>query len=144
MLSKSKNIAKRWEGCFKSHFSHIRNKVEKVTLGPLNLEWFLEPKSIQDREKVVSKSLQKSIWFFIRFLTDFGFILDPTVHPQIEYFSSILLLLSILSYLGAKRVPKVLQDSSGGRFFKNFVPFWSEFSKQFQRFPTAFFIQPPS
>ena len=30
MLSKLKNIAKRWEGCSKSHFSHIRNKVKSI------------------------------------------------------------------------------------------------------------------
>ena len=86
MLSKSKNIAKRWEGCSKSHFSHIRNKVEKVILRPLILERFLEPKSTQDREKVLSESLQKSSRFYIRFFIDFGSILDPTGHPKIEYF----------------------------------------------------------
>ena len=66
-LLKSKNVAKRWEGCSKSHFSHIRNEVEKVTLGPSILERFLDPKSTQDREKVFSKSLQKSSLFFISF-----------------------------------------------------------------------------
>ena len=89
MLSKSKNIAKRWEGCSKSHFSHIRNKVEKVSLRPLILESFLDPKSTQDREKVVPKSLQKSSRFLIRFLIDFGSILDPTGRLKIQDFSSI-------------------------------------------------------
>ena len=87
MLSKSKNIAKRWEGCSKSHFSHIRNKVEKVSLRPLILESFLDPKSTQDREKVVPKSLQKSSRFLIRFLIDFGSILDPTGRLKIQDFS---------------------------------------------------------
>ena len=32
LLPKSKIIAKPLEGCSKSHFSHIRNQVEKVTL----------------------------------------------------------------------------------------------------------------
>ena len=45
MLSKSKNIAKRWEGRSKSHFSHIRNEVEEVLLRPLILERLLDPKS---------------------------------------------------------------------------------------------------
>ena len=50
------DIAKPLEGCSKSHFSYIRNEVEKVVLRPLILERFLEPKSSQDPEKVVSKS----------------------------------------------------------------------------------------
>ena len=64
-LPKSKNIAKPLEGCSKSHFSYILDFVEKVTLRPLILERFLEPKSIQDREKTISKftnaSLQRSM-----------------------------------------------------------------------------------
>ena len=54
-LPKCKNIAKTIEGCLKSCFSHIRNKVKKVTLKSLILERFLEQKATQDREKVVSK-----------------------------------------------------------------------------------------
>ena len=57
MLSKLKNIVKTMEGHLKSHFSHIRKEVEKTTPGPLILERFLEPKSSQDREKVVPKSI---------------------------------------------------------------------------------------
>ena len=87
MLSKLKNIAKTMEGRSKSHFSHIRNKVEKVNLRPFILERFLQPKSTQDREKVLSKSLQKSCRFLIRFLIDFGSILDPTGHLKIQDFS---------------------------------------------------------
>ena len=130
MLSKSKNIAKRWEGCSKSHFSHIRNKVEKVSLRPLILERFLEPKSTQDREKVLSKSLQKSTRFFIRCLIDFGSILDPTGHPKIEYFSSNFALGVALGPSWRQGAPKVLQDGSKGRFSTNFVPFWAEFRKE--------------
>ena len=59
-----------------------------MTLRHLILEWFLDPKSSKNREKVVSKSLQKSSRFLIRFFIDFGSILDPTGHPKIEYFSS--------------------------------------------------------
>ena len=84
-----KNIAKRWEGRSKSHFSHIRDKVKTSDLETLILERFLEPKSTQYREKVVSKSIQKSSLFFISFSTHFGSILDPTGHPKIDYFSSI-------------------------------------------------------
>ena len=58
-----------------------------MTLRPLILKRFLEPKSTQDREKVLSKSLQKSCRFLIRFFVDFGSILDPTGHPKIDYFS---------------------------------------------------------
>ena len=91
-LPKSKNIAKQWEGRLKSHFSHIRNKAEKVSLRPIILERFLDPKPTQDREKVVSKSLQNLNQFFIRFFIDFSSILDPTIHPKIEYFSGSLAL----------------------------------------------------
>ena len=63
MPSKAKNLEKIMEGCSKSHFSHIRNEVEKVTLRPLILERFLEPKSTQYREKTIPTSLQKSSRF---------------------------------------------------------------------------------
>ena len=53
----------------------------------LILERFLDPKSTQDREKVVPKSLQKSSRFFIGFFIDFGSILDPTGHLKIQDFS---------------------------------------------------------
>ena len=75
------------EGCSKSHFPYIRYKVEKVTLRPFILERFLDSKSTQDPEKELSKSLQKSRRFLIRFFIDFGSILDPTGHPKIVYFS---------------------------------------------------------
>ena len=39
-------------------------------------------------------------------------------------------LLSPLGHLGSKRVSKVLQDTSGGRFFKNLAPFWGRFWKK--------------
>ena len=48
---KIENIVKPFEGCSKSHFSHSRNEVEKVTPRHLFLERFLEPKSTQDRKK---------------------------------------------------------------------------------------------
>jgi len=47
----------------------------------------LDPKSFQEREKVVSKSLQKSTRFFIRFFNGLGSILDPPGDPKISYFS---------------------------------------------------------
>ena len=115
MLSKSKNIVKQLEGCSKSHFSHIRNKVEKVTLGPLILEWFLNSKSCQDQEKVVSKSIQKSGRFSIRFFIDLGSIWEPTGHPKIVYFSSNFALGVALGQSwrqeGAQSAPRQLQRS---------------------------------
>ena len=57
MLSKLKNIVKTMEGLLKSHFSHIRNEVEKTSLKPLILERFWEPKSSQNQENVVPKSI---------------------------------------------------------------------------------------
>ena len=50
---------------------------------------FSGAKSTQYQEEVVSKSLQKSSRFLIRFRVDFGSILDPTGHPKIDYCSSI-------------------------------------------------------
>ena len=42
--------------------------------------------------------------------------------------------MSIVGHLGAKWVPKVLQDTSKCGFFKNLLRFGDQFSKQFQRF----------
>ena len=83
---------------------------------PLILERFLEPKSTQDREKVVSKSLQKITRFVVSFFIDFCSILDPTGHSKIHIFHKILLLVSLLDHLGAESAPKVLQDGSRVRF----------------------------
>ena len=136
MLSKSKNIAKRWEGCSKSHFSHIRNKVEKVTLGPLILDRFSDPKSTQDREKLISKSLQKSSRFLIGFFIDFGSILDPTGHPKIWYFSSIFGIGVALGPSwrqgGAQSVPRQLQRSIFQEFGTILGSNFKEFSKIYE------------
>ena len=115
MFPKTKNRGKPLEGCSKSHFSYIRNFVEKVTLRPLILERFLDPKSIQDREKTISKSQQKSKQIFIRFFIDLGSILDPIGHPEIDDFSLILLLGVDLEFTcrleGSQSVPRELQSS---------------------------------
>ena len=84
MLSKLKNIATTMEDYSKSHFSHICNEVEQMILRPIILERFLDPKSTQDREKVVSKSLRKSTRFLITFCTNFGIIWDPWSHQKIR------------------------------------------------------------
>ena len=115
MLSKSKNIAKTMEGCSKSHFSHICKEVEQMILRPLILDRFLDPKSTQDREKVVSKSLRKSTRFFITFCTNFGIIWDPWSHPKILYVSCFLGLAVALGpswrQKGAQSAPRQLQRS---------------------------------
>ena len=138
MLPKSKNIAKPLEGCSKSHFSHIRNKVEKVTLRPFILERFLEPKSTQDREKVVPKSLQKSRRFLIRFFIDFASILAPTGHLKIWDFSLIFGLGVALGpswrQEGAQSVPGQLR----GRFPQNFGTIWGRCGKIVLRFSDIF------
>ena len=57
MLPKSNNIAKRPEGCSKSHFSHIRNNVEKVTPyfgGGFGTE--IDPRSRQSGFEKVTKN----------------------------------------------------------------------------------------
>ena len=70
MLSKLKNIAKRWEGCSKSHFSHIRNKVEKVTLRP------------QNRAKIKKKWFRNRYTNQVDFQLDFLSIWAPFWSPQ--------------------------------------------------------------
>ena len=77
MLAKLQNIQKTIEDCLKSHFSHVRNEVGKTILKPPILERFLERISVQDWKKIVQKSLSEIIWFLIRFLINFGWILDP-------------------------------------------------------------------
>ena len=134
MLPKSKNIAKTMEGCSKSHFSHVRNKVGKSTLRPLILERFLDPKSSQDRQKVVSKSLQKTRRLFITILLDFEDILDPTGDPKNLYFSSFLWLAAALGSSGRQ---EGVQGSSRSRFFKNLGAFWDRYWRNFQRFSTS-------
>ena len=133
MLSKSKNIEKWWKGCSKSHFSHIATRSKKW---PHILERFLDPKSTQDREKVISKSLQKSSRFLIRFVFDFGSILDPTGHPKIKYFSSIFGLGVALGPSwrqgGAQRVPRQLQMSIFQEFGSILESNFKEFSKIFE------------
>ena len=126
------------EGCSKSHFSHIRNEVEKVTPRPLILERFLEPKSTQDRKKGHSKSLQKSSRILMRFLIDFCSILDPTGSPKIKHFS---LIFTLGATLGPSWRPKCSKTAPELDFPKNFVPFWGQFSKGFVRFRSLFFIQ---
>ena len=137
MLSKLKNIAKRWECCSKSHFSHIRNKVEKVTLRPRILERFLDSKSCQDQEKVVSKSIQKSGRFSIRFFIDLSSIWEPTGHLKINYFSSIFALGVALGpswrQEGAKSAPRQLQRSIFQEFGTILGSILEEITKIFER-----------
>ena len=125
------------EGCLKSHFSHFRNKVEKTTLRDLILKRFLEPKLAQDHEKVVSKSLQKSTRFFIRFFIDVGSILDPKGDPQILYFSSFFILAVALgpSWLqeGVQSAPRHLRRSIFQEFCTILGSILEDFLKMFQQ-----------
>ena len=102
---------------------------------------FLEPKSTQDQKKRHSKSLQKSTRFLIRFLLILAPFCTPRAAPKFNIFHYFLLLVPLLGHLGAKRTPKVLQDGSRTRFSKKFGPFWGQFSKDFVRFRSLFFIQ---
>ena len=112
-----------------------------MTPRPFILEKFLEPKSTQYRKKRNSKSLQKSTRFLIRFFIDFGSILDPTGSPKIKHFSLIFTLGATLGpswrQEGAQSAPRRLQSSIS----KKNVPFWGQFSKDFVRFRSLFFIQ---
>ena len=86
-----------------------------MTPRPLIFDRFLEPKSIQDRKKRHSKSLQKSSRILIRFLIDFGLILDPTGRPKIQHSSSFFVLGATLGpswrQEGAQSAPRRLQSS---------------------------------
>ena len=78
MLSKSKNIAKRWEGRSKSHFSHIRNKVEEVLLRPLILGSFWS----QNRPNIKKKCPRNHYKNQVNFSSDFLLILVPFSTPR--------------------------------------------------------------
>ena len=86
MLSKLKNIAKRWEGRSKSHFSHIHDKVKKSDPETLILERFLERKSTQNQKNGLGIDTKIKSIFDQFFYTHFGSILDPTGHPKIYHF----------------------------------------------------------
>ena len=111
-----------------------------MTPPPRILERFLEPKSIQDRKKGHSKTLQKSTRNLIRFLTT---ILDPMGTPKIKHFSLIFTLGATLGPSWRQEAPKVLQDGSRARFSKKFVPFWNQFSMDFVGFRSLFFYTIP-
>ena len=67
MLSHLRNITKTMEGYSKSHFSHVRNEVEKTTLKPPIPKNLLELKSVQDAEKTFRNRYKKSELFYQTF-----------------------------------------------------------------------------
>ena len=129
MLPKSKNIAKTLYHRSKSHFSHIRNEVEKVTLRPIILERFLDPNSTQDREKVVSKSLQKSLRFLIRFFIDFGSILDPPGPQNSTFFIIFCSWCHSWAILAPRGRPKCSKTAPELDFPRNLVHFGVNFRR---------------
>ena len=128
------------EGCSKSCFSHMRTKVENMILRPLILERVLEPKLTQDREKVISKSFRKSIQSFIIFLQFLILFSTPWATLKSHIFYLVSLFLPLLRHLGAKRVPKVLQDSAKARFSRIFYDFSNNFGLIFSSFFISIFI----
>ena len=128
-LPKSKNIAKPLEGCSKSHISYIRNFVEKVTLRPIIFERLLEPKSIQDREKTISKSQQKSKQIFIRFFIDLSSILDPLGTPESDDFSLILRLGVDLEPSWRLESPQSVPRELQSHIFKDLCSSWKRVPK---------------
>ena len=86
LLPKSKNIAKPLEGCSKSHFSHTRNEVEKVTPRHLILGRFLEPKSTQDRKTKALEIVTKINSIFNQIFYWFWFHFGPHGPPQSSTF----------------------------------------------------------
>ena len=143
MLSKSENIAKTMEGCSKSHFSHICKEVEQMILRPLILDRFLDPKSAQDREKVVSKSLRKSTQNFMTFLQNSGTIWVPRSHLEILRFSYFLGLAVALgpSWLqeGAQSATRQLQ----GSIFQEFCTILGSISKESLKSSRRILVQLP-
>ena len=134
MLPKWKNIAKTIEYCSKACFSHIRNKVKKVTLKPFILERFLEQKSTQDREKVVSKSLLKYMRFLIRFFINFSSILAPLGDPKVLHFSFIFALVVALAPSWRQEGPQSAPRQPRRSILSNFLPFWIRFWMHFRCF----------
>ena len=137
MLSKFKNITKTMEDCSKSHFSHICKEVEQMIPRPLILDRFVDPKSTQDREKVVSKSLRKSTWFFITFCINFGIIWDPWNHLKILYFSCFL---GLAVALGPSWRQKRAQSAPRQRPRSIFQEFGTILGSIFNEFPKIFKI----
>ena len=73
------------------------------------------------------------------FKLDFWWILAPFWTPRATQkwyiFLLFSLLWSLLRHLGAKRAPKVLQDSPEGRFYRIFFNFGDDFGAIFDDFP---------
>ena len=96
----------------------------------------IDPRSRKSGSEIFTSSRS-----LIRFLIDFGSILDPTGHPKIEYFSSKLDLGVALGpswrQEGAQSAPRQLQRS----IFQEFGTILGSILKEFQRFPKAFLIQ---
>ena len=117
MLSKLKNIAKTMEGLSKSHFSHIRQEVKKNTQDLLFWRGFwgptrskMEKQSLRHRHRKTYFFVKDSVWIFGSFWTSWTTL-------KSDIFKVFELMLSLLRHLGARRIPKVLQESPRGRFF---------------------------
>ena len=118
---------------YKSHFSHICNKIENVTLraDPGEVSGTnIDPIS----QKTVPRLLRKSSRLSTRFLIDLGSILGPMDNPQIEFFHQSLLLVSLLGHLGAKSARKVSRDNSNSRFIQNVISCWVNLKRIWKMF----------
>ena len=97
----------------------------------------------QLRPKIEKKSFRNRSLNAYDFLIDFWSILAPFWPPcatlKSDIFHSFSLLLSLLRHLGAKRLPKVLQDSPKARFSSIFVYFGVIFHRFWQRLLGAAF-----
>ena len=131
MLRKSKNQAKTVEDRSKSHFSHIRKEIKKVTVRPLILERFsylkIDPRSRKDVFEIIPKINSSFGHMFYRFGLHFG---PPGLPKNSRIF------MSFCSWCHSWATPKALQDGSRIRFVFHLVPFWHQISKNFLWFST--------
>ena len=127
------------EGRSKLRFSHIRNKANKTTPRPSFCNSFWAKTRHRIKKILFRRRLKNSNDFSCDFLLSFiGFgtlWAPPKNHISLDFD----FLLSLLRHIGAKRVPKLLQDGPRGRFspildhrgnenFKNFFIISSIFS----------------
>ena len=81
------------------------------------------------------------MWFFIRFFTDFGSILDPTSHPKIHDFLSIFALGVDLEPSWRQEGPQSVPRQPQSSIFKDLGPSWRGFWSKLQRIPISILNQ---
>ena len=131
---KLQHIAKSLYYRSKSHIQHISNKVEKPPSEISFWRGFWD----QNRLKIKKKSFRNRCKKSYNFQDDFVSIFTPFWAPWATHKSYIFqlfeLLLSLPRHLGAKRNPRVLQESARAPFLKTWDRCEYDFGPFFHRF----------